>query len=147
MKLAVLPAVFASFVLLSACVSAPAEETAVSTGFPAPPLASLPTERGGLGVELRSAPSQPPLRGTSSVELRITDVAGSPRDGLTLDVLPWMPAHGHGAPGHPTVTAGGSGVYLVESLQFTMPGTWELRVTMRGDGGFEDHATAKLDVR
>ncbi len=129
----------------AACSSgAPAPTT---EGFPAPAYASLATDHTQLSVELRTAPAQPPTRGTSSAELRVHDASGKARDGLALTVTPWMPAHGHGTSVMPVVTPTGDGAYVVEQLAFTMPGTWELRIAMTGEGGFEDHATTTIEVR
>lgn len=130
--------------MLLACAasSSPAPST---DAFPEAPYTSLAT-KGQLSVELRTAPSQPPPRGESSAELRIQDATGVPRDGLTLRVTPWMPAHGHGAPSSPVTTPLGDGAYRVDALELPMPGTWELRIEISGPGGFEDHATTRLDV-
>ena len=130
--------------LMGACGSASASDSAGS--FPDAPLASLPTTT-QLDVELRSAPMQPPSRGANELELRVRDGAGAPRDGLTISVTPFMAAHGHGAPGVPVVTAEGGGRYVVSSLQLPMSGTWELRLVLRGEGGFEDHATTTIEMQ
>ena len=131
-------------VALLAC-SAVSTPTATGDAFPEAPYTSLAT-RTELSVELRTAPSQPPPRGESAAELRIHDAAGLPRDGLTVRVTPWMPAHGHGAPSSPAVSALGDGAYRVDALELSMPGTWELRIELAGPDGFEDHATLRVDV-
>lgn len=133
-----------SVAFVVACSSAPSGSAGA---FPEAPLASLPTAGTQLGVEVRSAPAQPPARGLSELELRVHDGAGAPRDGLAISVTPVMAAHGHGAPGSPVVAAIGEGRYLVSELQLPMSGTWELRLALRGEGGFEDHATASIEVR
>lgn len=128
---------------LTACQSS--DES--SAGFPAKAYASLSTDAAHLRVEVRTAPSQPPALGASSIELRVHDAAGESRDGLTLKVSAWMPAHGHGAHGTPVITPLGDGIYRVESLAMTMAGTWQLRIEMTGEGGFIDHATTDLEVQ
>lgn len=133
----------AAALLLTACQTANDD---ASAGFPAKAYASLSTDA-HLQVEVRTAPSQPPALGASSIELRVHDATGTPRDGLTLTVSAWMPAHGHGAHGTPVITPLGDGVYRVESLSLTMAGTWQLRIAMSGEGGFVDHGTADLDVQ
>lgn len=137
-----------SFALLAACASAsPSSSSEGAMTFPDAPYGALATEPTHLSVELRTAPSQPPVRGTSAAELRVSDAAGIGREGLVVTVTPWMPAHGHGTAVSPVVTAQGGGVYVVENLALPMPGTWELRIAMTGEGGFEDHATTTLEVR
>lgn len=115
-------------------------------GFPEAPYATLTTD-GGLRVELRTAPEQPPVRGEARAELRVADAEGRPRDGLSIEVTPWMPAHGHGSPKTPVVTALGDGAYRVDAIELTMAGTWELRISLGGAEGASDRATARLEVR
>ena len=114
---------------LIACSDPPAT---AAQGFPATPYATLTSDSGELSVEVRTAPTQPPTRGTLSVELFVRSVAGVPQDGLTVSVIPWMPYMGHGTSVVPTVTAEGGGKYLVSNLSLFMPGTWELRTTFTG---------------
>lgn len=118
----------------------------VCADFPAAPYASFRVEGPPLTVELRTSPNQPPERGVICAELRVVDVNGAPRDGLTVDVVPWMPAHGHGSNVVPVVTPRGEGVYRVASLDLSMPGTWELRFTFKASD-LDAHATTTLDVR
>ena len=92
---------------------------------------------------MRTAPSQPPPRGTCTVEFVVTDAAGAPKDGLDVTLVPWMPAHGHGASVKPTIVAKGNGRYVATNVDFFMPGQWELRTSFSpGD----DHAAPKLTV-
>ena len=113
-------------------------------GFPAQPLERLTSAAGTYGMVVRTSPPQPPRAGVLSVELRIVDRAGVAVDGLALDVVPTMPAHGHGAAVHPTVTAQGGGVYVLDGVSLYMPGAWELRTTFEGKAS--DVATIPLDV-
>jgi hypothetical protein len=101
-------------------------------------------DSGALSVQVRTSP-QPPARGTIGVELTVTNVAdGSPLDGLTLGVVPWMPAHNHGTSVAPTVTAEGQGKYLLADVDLFMPGHWELRTTFSGP--VMDHAAPAFDI-
>ncbi len=136
----------ASIALALLACTASSSPTTSGDAFPDAPYATLVT-KALLTIELRTAPSQPPPRGESTAELRIRDVDGVPKDGLTLRVTPWMPAHGHGAPSSPVTTALGGGAYRVDGVELTMAGTWELRVEISGPDGFEDQATARVDVR
>ena len=68
----------------------------------------------GLTVSVWASP-QPPAVGLAAFRFAFTDASGAAVDGLDVDVLPWMPAHGHGGSKRPTATATGPGVFLVES--------------------------------
>lgn len=101
-------------------------------------------DSGVLHVEVRTSP-EPPVRGSDTVELTITRTSdGTPVDGLTLDVEPWMPAMNHGTSATPTVTSQGSGKYLVTNVYLYMPGLWQLRTTFSGPNA--DHAAPALQI-
>jgi hypothetical protein len=130
------------WLLVAGCSSAGSSATA--QGFPADTYATTTSDAGALRIEIRTSP-QPPTRGTNAVELTIASAAdGSPVDGLTLQVTPWMPAMNHGAQDVPGVTAEGGGKYLLPQVDCFMPGHWELRTTFSGP--MTDHATPALDV-
>jgi len=130
-------------VVLVACGSAPA---AGNGEFPSAAYSSITSDGGGYRIEVRTAPGQPPQRGELEVELRIVDAAGSQADGLTLDVTPWMPSHGHGTSVVPTVAALGGGTYRVGQVELFMPGTWLLRIAITKDG-HADSAAANVEVQ
>jgi hypothetical protein len=115
-----------------------------ATSFPAKPLTTLHSDASALTIEVRTAPEQPPGRGVVSVEYRVTDKDGAPVDGLTLEVVPWMPDMGHGSSVKPIVTAEGGGRYVVSNVQLFMPGRWELRTTTFGP--VEDRATPSFQI-
>ncbi|HEY3807269.1 MAG TPA: FixH family protein [Kofleriaceae bacterium] len=70
-------------------------------------------------------------RGNYDLEYIVTDATdGSPVDGLTLTIEPWMPAMGHGTPIVPTITALGSGSYSLDDVDLFMAGLWQLRTTV-----------------
>jgi hypothetical protein len=102
-----------------------------------PPLAldqHLPTSCDQLNVEIRTAPSQPPTTGLDGVELVVTDSSNKiPVDGLTVDLVPWMPLMGHGADLTPTTSAKGQGRYVITNVSLFMPGEWQLRFQIAGD--------------
>lgn len=124
-----------------ACSSA-APATGAAT-FPADAYITTTSASGALNIEVRTSP-QPPSRGVNHVELTITSASdGTPRDGLTIDVRPWMPSMGHGS-SQPTVTPEGGGKYLASEVYLYMPGTWELRTTI--SGVLTDHATPSVAV-
>ncbi len=84
-----------------------------------------------------------PTRGNQSMQLIVTTTAGAAVDGLTIDVVPWMPAMGHGTSLVPQVTALGSGVYEVDDLDLFMAGLWQLRTTF---GQPADDAAPEVEV-
>jgi YtkA-like len=98
----------------------------------------------GLAVEVRTSP-QPPARGTIAVQLTVIDATSrAPLDGLTIRVVPWMPAHDHGTSLVPTVKAEGQGKYLVSDVDLFMPGHWELQTTLSGP--LADYVAPAFDV-
>jgi hypothetical protein len=98
----------------------------------------------GVSVEFRTSP-QPPVRGTIAVQLTIRSAPdGAPLDGLTVRVVPWMPAHNHGSSLVPTVTPEGEGKYLVSNVDLFMPGHWELQTTISGP--LTDYVAPSFDV-
>src|SRR5262249_435167 len=111
--------------------------------FPEAPLATATSEGGGLKIEIRTAPSQPPPRGTCTVQLSLTGSAG-PTDGVDVSVVPWMDAMGHGTSIKPSVTSTGDGKYVISDVSLFMPGTWSLRFTFSGQ--VNDKATVTVDV-
>jgi hypothetical protein len=132
-------------VLVASCSSAPSGSTAGD--FPSQALTKVTSDGGTLAVEVRTAPSQPPTRGTLRVQLAVSDAtSGAPVDGLDVAMVPWMPAMGHGSSIAPTVTAAGGGRYVVDDVSLFMPGRWELRTTLRGTAT-DDVATAAIDVQ
>lgn len=122
-----------SFLFFAACSAPAPASTAGDGGFAAEPLANATSDSGGYTVAIRTAPDQPPTRGTSIVELSIRSAStGEPLDGLSIGVVPWMPAMGHGSSVVPTVTPGGQGTYVVSNVSLYMPGRWELRTSISG---------------
>ena len=115
-----------------------------SPTFSGDPAQVITTESGALRIAVRFAP-QPPVVGQDAVELVATDGAGNAAAGLTMEVFPWMPAHGHGASVQPAVTEVGPGVFVADPLYLFMAGSWELRLTIGGRA--EDAGTATFDVR
>ena len=62
-----------------------------------------------------------------SWEIELRNANGSPIEGASIEVIGGMPAHDHGLPTQPQVTASTDpGIYLVEGIRFHMPGDWEM---------------------
>jgi hypothetical protein len=67
--------------------------------------------------------------------LHIETADGLPVEGALVTVDGDMPAHGHGMPTVPQVTADlGGGDYLVEGMEFQMGGYWIIDVAVTADG-------------
>ena len=115
--------------ILVACSSGGGSPSAPFSGAP---MVTATSTSGVLDVALRLS-QEPPNAGLLQGQLTITKASdGSPVDGLTLQVTPWMPQMKHGASVAPTVTAEGSGVYQVNDLDLIMPGLWELKTAVSG---------------
>jgi hypothetical protein len=94
-------------------------------------------------VEVVTTPS-PAQRGVMTAQLSITRSTGEAAPGLTLEVTPWMPQHGHGSSVAPKVTEVGGGTYAVAELYLPMAGLWQLRTAI--EGGAADEADVALEV-
>lgn len=116
--------------------------------FTEAPAATLTSDAASFRIVMHSAPDPQPSRGVNSLRLVVTKASdGSPAAGLELDVVPWMPAMGHGASVKPTVQVGPeAGVYTVSNVNLFMPGLWEIRATIGGSTQ-PDHATAQFEIR
>jgi len=86
---------------------------------------------GALSVKLMEATPAPPAKLSNALTFHVTDAAGSPVDGATLSVTPFMPDHGHGSSVKPSVTPKGGGAYDVTNVYLPMPGLWRLTVTVQ----------------
>lgn len=77
-------------------------------------------------VTIKERP-EPALQQLQSWLLHIETADGDPVSGAIINVKGGMPQHGHGLPTMPQVSAAAQpGDYLVEGLQFNMPGWWEV---------------------
>ena len=128
----------------SAACSSPNPISAEGGAFPAEPYTTTTSSTGALVIDVRTSP-QPPSIGTNDVQLSITRASdGTPVDGLTVDVEPWMPSMGHGT-SSTTVTPQGGGMYLVTDVYLYMQGVWSLRTTI--SGSMSDNAAPQLDIQ
>jgi YtkA-like protein len=104
----------------------------------------IASDSGALRIDAHAIP-EPLGRGNGQVELTITNASdGSARDGLSIQVVPWMPAMDHGTSVAPEVTAEGQGKYLLTQLELFMPGLWELRMTFSGP--LSDRAAPAFEI-
>lgn len=90
------------------------------------------SKSGNYRFTLYSKPTSIPLRKIHQWILKIETKAGKPVTNAKLYVNGGMPAHRHGFPTKPIAKKHlGNGEYLVEGIKFTMPGSWEMRFTMK----------------
>ncbi len=139
--------------LAAGCGGQSSTPTAPVLAFPGAPALTTASASGQLTVGVWWSPPQPSV-GYDAAQFSITDANGAPVPGLTLTIVPWMPAYGHGASVAPTVSETMPGVYVATPLDFFMAGNWELRTAIgrATDGGnsdagaIDDSAQPTVDV-
>ena len=111
------------------------------------PAAVVMSDTGGYRVSVHSAPDAVPSRGANTLRLDVVRASdGAAATGLALEVVPWMPAMGHGTSVRPTVEPGATpGSYTVTNVNLVMPGLWEIRTTIAGS--ISDHVAPQFEVR
>ena len=93
------------------------------------------TEQGNFQVSIESEQSPIPINIMHSWRLHLQNAAGEPVDNALITVAGGMPAHNHGMPTAPQVTQSlGYGDYLVEGVQFQMPGHWVVNLDISANG-------------
>lgn len=124
--------------LLGACVEAPPEKDPV-------PVDAAELWTAGERYLLELEPSARPYEAGDEVALVVVVTDGEqPVEGAELTVRPWMPEHGHGVSGAPTVETIDAGT-IEARWTFPMPGYWELTLKVVGDAG-RDRAVVAYDV-
>lgn len=108
-----------------------------------PPGETVSTTSGKLSVALRWSPATP-TKGSDAAELTILDSTGAPVEGMSVAVVPWMPAHGHGTVA-PVITETTPGTFVANPVYLYMSGEWQLRMTFTGT--FDDAAVATVEIR
>jgi len=88
-----------------------------------------------------------PIRvGRNTFKMMIADrKTGKPvGEKLAIEVIPWMPKHEHGVAEIPVIKELAKGVYIIEGVNFSMPGDWEVYIKIKKNGK-ED--TGVFDVK
>ncbi|HET7520221.1 MAG TPA: FixH family protein [Candidatus Limnocylindria bacterium] len=117
--------------------ASPTDSAAPSaTATPVPNLREGVASEGGLFIgSWSSEVEMPQVNEVHTWTLHIEDATGLPVEGATVVVDGDMPAHGHGMPTQPEVTADlGTGDYRVDGMAFQMGGYWVVDVTVSADG-------------
>jgi hypothetical protein len=72
-------------------------------------------------------------------EIQLRTPSGETVPGAKIGVGGGMPQHGHGFPTQPRVTKDlGNGSYLLEGMKFSMPGWWEIKLTIDAPSGADE---------
>jgi hypothetical protein len=120
----------------SASAQPSANETLPGEATPVPNMQEgVVSEEGHYVGSWTSDPAVPPINLVHQWLLHIETPDGQPVEGATITVGGDMPAHGHGMPTQPEVTADlGGGDYRVEGMAFQMGGYWIIDVTVTAAG-------------
>ena len=91
----------------------------------------------GMTFRLVSSDPAPPSRYDNTWVIEIEDATGAPLDDADVEVVPFMPDHGHGT-GIPAVITPDpdvDGRYDVVPVNLFMPGLWEVTIRATPAGG------------
>ena len=75
--------------------------------------------------------------GKNSISLKIYDADDYEVVGATVNIKPWMPGMGHGVFLDPIIQEKNNGVYEVDDVGISMPGHWQLVVSVKTDSIFD----------
>ncbi len=120
----------------AACVHA-AASTPTPAASPVPGETTRWSEKARYRVSYVPAPSPVPMLVVHSWTVTIVDATERPIDEARVTVLGGMPAHAHGLPTTPAVTALGGGRYRVDGLKFHMPGAWVVAFRINASAGID----------
>jgi hypothetical protein len=106
--------------------------------------------QGAIDFKMMSASPAPPARGNNTWVVQInamqSGVVGSPVDGASMVVTPFMPAHQHGTPIPVGISpAGMPGQYTLDPVNLWMPGVWETTIQVTS-GSTTDSAVYKFCI-
>jgi hypothetical protein len=104
------------------------------------------SDAGLFRVSIQSEVDPIPLNSLHAWTLHVETSAGQPVDDAVISINGGMPAHGHGLPTEPRVTADlGNGDYRVEGMKFHMQGDWVVTFAI-SSGDKEDTATLEFQL-
>lgn len=104
------------------------------------PNVSVTSANGALDFILVDSTPAPPARGTNVWSMRITNTSGANQPNMPVNVLPFMPDHGHGTSITASMTANADGTYTVQPLYLFMAGVWRVTFTTMPASGPSDTA-------
>jgi len=98
-----------------------------------------PSVKGLFVASIRPEGPEPSVGPIGTWMLALTKPDGTPVSGAMVSVGGGMPQHNHGFPTEPQVSAAADpGQYRIEGVKFSMPGLWELRLTIRAGDQSDD---------
>ncbi len=101
---------------------------------------------GQITVELtRAAPSPPVVRSDNVWWLQLTDVDEDLLLGAEVVASPYMPKHQHGSAAV-VVEEQGEGEYRLSPVELTMPGVWEIPLSVTPAGGVTSEAIFRFCI-
>ncbi len=90
----------------------------------------IKTGANGYDVLLLSSTPPPGAKGNEAWSIQVRDPSDAPRDGLTIQVIPYMPDHGHGTAVQAVVTPSANGTYGLDPLNLFMTGLWTITLRL-----------------
>jgi hypothetical protein len=109
---------------------------------------------GALDFKLMSAAPAPPGFNNNTWTIQVNSmsagVVGSPLDGATITVTPFMPDHQHGTAIKAKVQAMPGGQYQLSPINLWMPGYWETTITVSStvsSGAVQDSVVYKFCIQ
>jgi len=81
--------------------------------------------------------------GINDLSLKVTDAKGKAVEDAIISITPWMPDMEHGVNLRTEVKETGKGSYMSDNVGFSMPGKWQLIVTVNKKDT-DDRATFKF---
>jgi hypothetical protein len=98
-----------------------------------------PSAAGRYQVSLRPLIANPAINQMHAWEIAIVNSAGQPVSDARIGVSGGMPAHHHGFPTTPRVTATlGGGRYVLDGVKFSMTGWWQFKLQLDAAGGSDE---------
>ena len=76
--------------------------------------------------------------GKNNIALKIYDTDDYEVVGATVNVSTWMPGMEHGVFLEPTIDEKDNGVYEIGDVGFSMPGHWQVIVSVKTDSAFDE---------
>jgi hypothetical protein len=86
------------------------------------------TAENHLEIRLVDAEPMPPRVGDNTWQIEVLDDEGKGMEGVALSERRFMPAHGHAGIRVVELIDQEAGRYLMEGINFFMPGVWEVRI-------------------
>ena len=105
--------------------------------------ASMSSEAGLYDLEF--TPGQSPFVSSAPASLEVAVFGADGPAEVDLQLKLWMPDHGHGISGEPSIESTETGVFQL-GWTFSMPGYWEFTFELDGPAG-PDVAVAAWDVQ